>query len=379
LKVLLIPDSFKGSLTAKEVSILMAKIVKKIIPKSDIIYLPFSDGGEGALDLLRKRIEGKIIYCQTNDPLMRKIKAPFFLFKNEKTAWIELSQAAGINLLNPKELNPLKTSTWGVGVLIKHALNMGCKKIILGIGGSSTHDLGTGIFSALGGQLLDKENNVISLGGEGLKNCSKINNTLLDPRIKNCEIIIATDVNNPLVGKNGAAKTYAKQKGASENDILQLEKNTIQFSDLIENYNLIKIKKVLGGGAAGGSAAGLYGLMGAKIKNGFDLLSKLYDLEKIILKSDLVITGEGHFDSQSLYGKLPIRIVTLTSKFKIPTIIMAGFVTIDKEKMQNSNLGIYSAKPKNMSLNSAIINARENLEKKLSMVLKHFIKTKKFI
>ena len=171
MNILIIPDSFKGALSAVEVSKSISKTVKKIIPDSIINELPFSDGGEGALNVLKNYNKGKLIYSKTVDPLGRKIKAHFFLFEDKKTAWIELSQAAGINLLKKNELNPLKTSTLGVGILVKKAMNIGCKKIFLGIGGSSTHDLGTGIFIALGGKLIDKNNNNIELGGGSLNKC----------------------------------------------------------------------------------------------------------------------------------------------------------------------------------------------------------------
>jgi len=376
LNVLIIPDSFKGSLSATEVSKEINKTVKKIIPTSIVKELPFSDGGEGALDFLKKNKKGKLIQSQTFDPLGRKIIAPFFLFDDKKTAWVELSQASGINLLKKSELNPIKTSTFGTGILIKKALDMGCEKIYLGIGGSSTHDLGSGIFVAIGGKLLDKNKNEIPLGGGALKKCAEINIESLHHKINKAQIIIASDVNNPLTGENGAAKIYSKQKGASEKQIIELEKNSIYFSSLIQKFNSKEISSIKGGGAAGGTGSGLYGLINSKINNGFDILKRISGLEKIIRESNLVITGEGHFDNQSLNGKLPIRIAEITSKYKIPTIILTGKISVDEKKLKNLDLKVYSINPNKISFEKAFKQTRKNISIKITEILNHYIKTK---
>tara|TARA_B110000003_G_scaffold143460_1_gene144666 strand:+ start:1195 stop:2334 length:1140 start_codon:yes stop_codon:yes gene_type:complete len=376
LNVLIIPDSFKGSLSATEVSKEINKTVKKIIPTSIVKELPFSDGGEGALDFLKKNKKGKLIQSQTFDPLGRKIIAPFFLFDDKKTAWVELSQASGINLLKKSELNPIKTSTFGTGILIKKALDMGCEKIYLGIGGSSTHDLGSGIFVAIGGKLLDKNKNEIPLGGGALKKCAEINIESLHHKINKAQIIIASDVNNPLTGENGAAKIYSKQKGASEKQIIELEKNSIYFSSLIQKFNSKEISSIKGGGAAGGTGSGLYGLINSKINNGFDILKRISGLEKIIRESNLVITGEGHFDNQSLNGKLPIRIAEITSKYKIPTIILTGKKSVDEKKLKNLDLKVYSINPNKISFEKAFKQTRKNISIKITEILNHYIKTK---
>ena len=376
MNVLIIPDSFKGSLSATEVSKEINKTVKKIIPTSIVKELPFSDGGEGALDFLKKNKKGKLIQSQTFDPLGRKIIAPFFLFDDKKTAWVELSQASGINLLKKSELNPIKTSTFGTGILIKKALDMGCEKIYLGIGGSSTHDLGSGIFVAIGGKLLDKNKNEIPLGGGALKKCAEINIESLHHKINKAQIIIASDVNNPLTGENGAAKIYSRQKGASEKQIIELEKNSIYFSSLIQKFNSKEISSIKGGGAAGGTGSGLYGLINSKINNGFDILKRISGLEKIIRESNLVITGEGHFDNQSLNGKLPIRIAEITSKYKIPTIILTGKKSVDEKKLKNLDLKVYSINPNKISFEKAFKQTRKNISIKITEILNHYIKTK---
>ena len=376
MNVLIIPDSFKGSLSATEVSKEINKTVKKIMPRSIVKELPFSDGGEGALDFLKKNKKGKLIQSQTFDPLGRKIIAPFFLFDDKKTAWVELSQASGIKLLKKSELNPIKTSTFGTGILIKKALDMGCEKIYLGIGGSSTHDLGSGIFVAIGGKLLDKNKNEIPLGGGALNKCAEINVDSLHNKINTAKIIIASDVNNPLIGENGAAKIYSRQKGASEKQIIELEKNSIYFSSLIQKFNSKKISSIKGGGAAGGTASGLYGLINSKINNGFDILKKISGLEKIVRESNLVITGEGHFDNQSLNGKLPIRIAEITSKYRIPTIILTGKKSVEEKKLKNLDFKVYCINPKKLSFEKAFKQTRKNISIKMTEILNHYIKTK---
>jgi len=376
LNVLIIPDSFKGSLSATEVSKEINKTVKKIMPRSIVKELPFSDGGEGALDFLKKNKKGKLIQSQTFDPLGRKIIAPFFLFDDKKTAWVELSQASGINLLKKSELNPIKTSTFGTGILIKKALDMGCEKIYLGIGGSSTHDLGSGIFVAIGGKLLDKNKNEIPLGGGALNKCAEINVDSLHNKINTAKIIIASDVNNPLIGENGAAKIYSRQKGASEKQIIELEKNSIYFSSLIQKFNSKKISSIKGGGAAGGTASGLYGLINSKINNGFYILKKISGLEKIVRESNLVITGEGHFDNQSLNGKLPIRIAEITSKYRIPTIILTGKKSVEEKKLKKLDFKVYCINPKKLSFEKAFKQTRKNISIKMTEILNHYIKTK---
>jgi len=376
LNVLIIPDSFKGSLSAVEVSKKIHETVKKIMPESVVNEFPFSDGGEGALNVLINNIKGKLILSKTVDPLGRKINVPFFLFENKKTAWVELSQASGINLLKKTELDPFKTSTFGTGIIIKKALEMGCEKIYLGIGGSSTHDLGSGIFVALGGKLLDKNKNEIPLGGGSLNKCTEINIDSLYNKINEAQIIVASDVNNPLIGENGAAKIYSKQKGASEKETIELEKNSIYFSSLIQKFNSKEISSIKGGGAAGGTAAGLYGLINSKINNGFDILKKIFDLEKIISKSNLVITGEGHFDNQSLNGKLPIKVAEITSKYKIPTIILTGKKSVNEKKLKDFYFKVYSINPPNIAFEKAVKETRQNISIKMTEILNHFVKSK---
>jgi len=380
MKVLIAPDSFKGSLTAKEVSESVALAVKKIFPNSDLEKIPFSDGGEGAIDLFKDTIQGKVIRCDAVDPYGKTINKPYFIFEKGKSAWIELSQASGLMQIKENEKNPLLTSTYGTGLQIKHALKSNCENIFLGLGGSATHDLGTGIFVALGGKLLSKSKLSIPLGGGSLNQCNEIDDTNLIQELKNTKIIMACDVTNPLIGDIGAANTYAAQKGAKPKDIKILEKNGLVFAQLIKNKYDISIHNVPGGGAAGGCAAGIFGLLGGVIKNGFDLISKHVALEEKIKKSDLVITGEGSFDEQSLFGKVPYKIASISSKHRVPTIIIAGKINLDKKDVNlDGPFEVYSINPDNISLSEAMRKTNEHIIEKLEAILSNLKNSKKLI
>ena len=380
MNVLITPDSFKGSLTAKEVSDSIALAVKNVFPNSYIEKIPFSDGGEGAIDLFNDTIQGKVIRCDVVDPYGKIINKPYFIFEKGKSAWIELSQASGLMQIKENEKNPLLTSTYGTGLQIKHALKSNCKNIFLGLGGSATHDLGTGIFVALGGKLLNKSKLSIPLGGGNLNQCNEIDDTNLIQELKNTKITMACDVTNPLLGDIGAANTYASQKGAKPKDIKILEKNGFIFAELIKNKYDISIHNVPGGGAAGGCAAGIFGLLGGIIKNGFDLISKHVALEEKIKKSDLVITGEGSFDKQSLFGKVPYKIASIASKHRVPTIIIAGKINLDKKDINlDGPFEVYSINPDNISLSEAMRKTNEHIIKKLEAVLSNLKNSKKLI
>ena len=371
MNILIIPDSYKGCMSSQEVAIVMESAVKKVFTAPNCKLLPFSDGGEGALKVLEENIDGELVSCMVTDALFRPIEADYFCFKDQTSAWIELSQTAGLNQLDSHEYNPLVTSTWGTGKMIFEALNKGCNKIYLGVGGSATHDFGTGIIRALNGQFLDKENNRLISGGGAISQLNRIDLSQIDTRVDNLKFIVACDVKNPLLGKDGAAVTYAKQKGANPEMIEQLELAGKQFTKVILNQFGINVGSKIGGGAAGGVGAGLYGLLNAELRNGFDLLADFSGLREQINEMDLVITGEGYFDNQSLYGKLPFKVAQLTKPKKIPTLIMAGQTSLNKIPNM-PHVKIYNTKPKKLTLEKALKNAPQNLETKLYEVLKQF-------
>ena len=371
MNILIIPDSFKGSLTAREVAEIMGKKVTQIFPKSTSHIIPFSDGGEGALNVLEDHASGTLVNCEAQDALGNYIKTSYFLFKKENSAWIELSKTSGLAKTKKKDRNPLKTSTIGTGKVIVDALNRGCSTIYLGIGGSATHDLGTGIMHALGAKLIDSKGKEVFPNGENLINIERIDLSKMDLRVFKTKFIIACDVQNSLLGRNGSAHTYAKQKGASQEMINQLERGGRNFTNVVERQFGKKIDQISGGGAAGGVSAGLFGVFNAKLEEGFELLAKQTNLKRILKEMDLVLTGEGNFDAQSTYGKLPYKIAQLTKKYNIPTLLFAGKASL-KKVSGFPQLKIYETKSENTSLEDAMQQATENLSASLERVLNDY-------
>ena len=371
MNILIIPDSFKGSLTATQVARVMKAALEKILPSSHPVLMPFSDGGEGALTVLQNSTKGKVVHCTASDALGRPISAPYFLFNDQKSAWVELSQTAGLSQLKEEELNPLITSTRGTGKMILELLDQNIKKIYLGIGGSATQDLGTGILTELGIRFLDENGKLLPQGGGELYRLAKIDRSYLNKKALDTDWIIACDVQNPIVGKMGTAHTYAKQKGATKRDIEQLEKGAMRFVEVVQNQFQVNLNTLKGGGAAGGVSAGLSALLDAKLVGGFELLAASTGLKQKLPTFDLILTGEGRFDEQSLHGKLPIQVASLALEMKIPTFIFTGNTSM--EKITNyPNCTLVNITPKSMSLNSALLHAEKNLFNAVLNTLENF-------
>ncbi len=321
MEVLIVPDSFKESLSAEKVTEAIKMGVASIFPNAKCVELPFSDGGEGALPLLKQFAAGKQVFTATEDALGRKVKSPYFLFENSPAAWIELAQASGLAQIEKEKRNPLISSTFGTGIQIKDALERGCKTIYLGIGGSATNDAGCGIFQALGGQLIGPDGKEIAKGGGGLAN---LKNFILPKLPSDINWIVACDVNNPLIGENGASHVYAPQKGATPKEVEVLEKAMLNFATVVEKSTGKKIENIPGGGAAGGTAAGMHAFFNAALKPGFELLAQLVGLEEKIKTADLIFTAEGSIDAQSMNGKVPISVARLAKKHSTSCVGLAG-------------------------------------------------------
>ena len=320
MQILVIPDSFKESLSAREVAQAISNGIQSVNSEVVVKQLPFSDGGEGALDLLQNLFDGALVITSTIDAIGRSIKAPYFRFANRKAAWIELSQASGLAQIEPKQRNPMMASTYGTGLQIRHALDAGAEEIYLGIGGSATNDGGTGILSALGGLFSDAEGEMLLPGGGFLTELDHID----VEAIPQFQLKVACDVTNPLLGVQGATAVYGPQKGVTPEMQPQLEAGLANFSKHIELLTQKSVAEVPGAGAAGGCAAGLHGLLGAELMSGFELLAELSNLESEIKEADLVITAEGCVDGQSIEGKLPVGVAKLTQKHNKPLIVLTG-------------------------------------------------------
>ena len=354
MQILVVPDSFKESLSAREVAQAISNGIQSVNSEVVVKQLPFSDGGEGALDLLQNLFDGALVITSTIDAIGRSIKAPYFRFANRKAAWIELSQASGLAQIEPKQRNPMMASTYGTGLQIRHALDAGAEEIYLGIGGSATNDGGTGILSALGGLFSDAEGEMLLPGGGFLTELDHID----VEAIPQFQLKVACDVTNPLLGVQGATAVYGPQKGVTPEMQPQLEAGLANFSKHIELLTQKSVAEVPGAGAAGGCAAGLHGLLGAELMSGFELLAELSNLESEIKEADLVITAEGCVDGQSIEGKLPVGVAKLTQKHNKPLIVLTGSMGEHLDPLYSLGINsIFSIQKRPCTLEESINNA----------------------
>ena len=372
--IVIAPDSFKESLTAKQVCESIKKGFLEVLPEANISMIPMADGGEGTVQALIDATGGELITVDVHDPLGKKIKSFFGLLGDGKTAIIEMAAASGIELLNDLEKDPFITSTYGTGDLILAALDKGCNKIIMGIGGSATNDGGAGMIQALGGHLLDKNNEELKSGGGNLAGLAGIDNSGLDPRLKNTEFIVACDVDNPLLGKNGASYIFGPQKGASKTGVKELDKNLEHFANIVESYFRKNIRDYPGAGAAGGLGFGMMAFLNASLKPGFDVVAQQTNIEKSIQKADLVITGEGKLDSQTRYGKTPYGVALLAKKYDVPVIAFAGLVENGTNELyKNIFEKIVPIASEQISQTEAMENAAALLRQATSKAIREFI------
>jgi glycerate 2-kinase len=329
MHILIAPNAFKNCLSATAVAEAILQGLKKSTLQFTAECFPVGDGGDGTGELIIKQLNGATIFTEVHDPLGKKIKSSYGFIMESKTAIIEMADASGLRLLSKKELNPLKASSYGTGELIKQALDRGAKKIIIGIGGSATVDGGCGILKALGVRFLDSERKELPVLPEDLLNLNAIDFTGLDARIADCEIIVLCDVDTMLLGKNGAALVFGPQKGATQNDLEVLEKTLERFANIIIQQTGKDLVSLKSGGAAGGVAAGLYAVLNAKLVNGIDYFLNLTEFDKAIQRTNMVITGEGSIDEQTLNGKGPFGVAYRAKCKDIPVIGLAGKVPIE--------------------------------------------------
>ena len=338
LSILLAPDSFKESLSATAVCMAMAEGISKVNPQVNIISKPLADGGEGTLEALINGNDGEIFYEEVFDPIGNKIKAPYGIIKSEKVAVIEMAKASGLMLVSLQNRNPLITTTYGTGQLIKACLEHDVKKIIICIGGSATNDGGVGAMQALGISFKDANLQEVNWGGGNLHLIKIIDDSNLDHRIKNVKIEVACDVQNTLCGDFGASKVFAKQKGAGENAVAALEENMLHYGKLLQSYCQEDIFTVKGLGAAGGLGSSLYAFLKAELRPGVDIVIEHYQLEKIIKDVDLIWTGEGSLDLQTAFGKAPLGLAKLAMKHHKFVIALTGRIGAGVECLQQAGI-----------------------------------------
>ncbi|MEE9572624.1 MAG: glycerate kinase, partial [Candidatus Neomarinimicrobiota bacterium] len=366
------------SLTAREATKAIAKGVISVLPNVIIEEIPVADGGEGTMDSLVFSTKGQFKDVPAIDPIDREIIAQYGILGDKKIAVIEMASASGLILLKKNELNPLLTTTYGTGQLIQQALDEGFRNLIICIGGSATNDCGAGMAQALGVLFQEKYGNEIQekMCGDLIGNVTNIDLSNLHPAIQECKIIIACDVSNPLLGEEGCAMVYSPQKGATPEIVEKLEVNMTSFINVAENTTNISVREIPGAGAAGGLGAGLMLFLGGKLQSGIDIVLKTCDFQKRIKNADLIITGEGKIDDQTIHGKTISGIARHAKLQKIPVIAFAGVV----ENVDNlKNLGIsnlYSISSNKILIEKSIANASTLLQNKVESVIRKYYNKK---
>lgn len=329
MKIVVAPDSFKGSLTASQVAQAVTEGIRRVVPDAEVDQVPMADGGEGTVESLVHATGGRILSALVSGPLGDPVAAAFGILGDGETAVIEMAAASGLPLVAETLRDPLRTTTWGTGELIRAALDAGCRRLIVGVGGSATVDGGAGMAQALGVGLLDAEGHGIPLGGGGLSRLAHLDLTTRDARIARTLVKVACDVRNPLLGPEGAATVYGPQKGASPGTVLKLEEYLGVYADLIERELGIAVRDVPGAGAAGGLGAGLMAFLGAELVSGVDVVIEAVHLADRVKDADLVFTGEGQIDAQTVFGKTAVGVARTARRFGRPVVAVAGRVTED--------------------------------------------------
>ncbi len=359
MKIVIASDSFKGSASTIEVANFIEKGIRNLDQAVEIVKIPIADGGEGTVDSLVLGCKGEYRYQEVVGPAGNKVKARYGLLDGD-IAIIEMAQASGLHLVNAEMKNPYKTTTYGTGELMKSALDDGAKKIYVGLGGSATNDGGVGMVQALGGSFKDRNGQEVGFGANGVKDIATIDLTQLDARLADVQIIGLSDVTNPLCGEDGASHVYGPQKGASAEDVKVLDDILCQYGKIIKDQLGIDIVDEAGAGAAGGLGAGLMAFCDAALDRGINKILEILDLEAHLKDADLVITGEGQMDNQSLNGKAPIGVALVAKKYNIPVVAIVGSADYDLQEVYKNGIDlVLDTVIKPMPLSEAITNVEK--------------------
>ncbi|SDB37228.1 glycerate kinase [Desulfonatronum thiosulfatophilum] len=371
MKIVVAPNAFKGCLSGTEAAEAISMGIRRVPKPFEIVKLPIADGGDGLLDVLCKRFPGTMVTMDVHDPLFRSVRSDFFWSAGQRIALIEMAKASGLAMVAEHERNPDGTTSYGTGELIRRALDLGAETIYLGIGGSATVDGAMGIANALGMQFLDDSQRELPPVGASLAHVRAIDRSRTDPRLEEVQIEIICDVDNPLLGPNGAALVYGPQKGAGVEQALALDAGLANLADIVERSTGRDIRNVSGSGAAGGVGGAMYGLFDAKIRPGIDVVLDLLDMETHLNQARLVITGEGQIDFQTAHGKAPAGIARLAKKHRIPCIALAGSVGEISDELYAA--GITAVIPicsGPLTLNDAMCNGRSLLANSAEQIMR---------
>ena len=373
MKIIVAPDSFKGSLSAIEAANAMEKGIKKAFPEAETVLLPIGDGGEGTMETLVAATDGIVKTVSVTAPLGNQVEAAYGVLGDGETCVIEMASASGLHLVADGMLKPLKATTYGTGELIRQALDAGFSSFIIGLGGSATNDGGAGMLQALGARLLDGRGNEIGYGGGELEKIQKIDLDSFDKRIKDCSFVIASDVQNPLIGPEGASAVFGPQKGAGAEDVDLLDDNLSHWADEIFTATGIKLHNKAGAGAAGGIGGAFQAFFPVEMKRGVDVVLHYIQLDRELAETDLVITGEGKVDNQTAFGKTPLGVAQMAKNRNVPTIIIAGSVGAGVDVLYDFGvISINSMINNPMTLKEAMENAGELLEFSAEQVVRSY-------
>ncbi|WP_372883089.1 glycerate kinase [Psychromonas sp.] len=363
MKIVIAPDSFKESLSAMAVATCIENGFSQIFPDSEIIKIPLADGGEGTVDVLVDALKGERKNQDVQGPIAGNVNALWALLNDgqSKTALIEIAAASGLDLITPEQRNPLIATSFGTGQSILQALDLGVKKIVIGLGGSATNDGGAGILQALGGQLLDAQGNQLPVGGAALVDLAAIDLSNLDKRCAEVEFIVACDVSNPLTGDNGASHVFGPQKGATPEMVELLDRALSHFADIAAQTTHINQQNSAGFGAAGGAPLGLSLAFNIQIQAGIDMVLDILKVDDALQGADLVITGEGQMDNQTLNGKTPFGIAKRAQARAIPVIAIAGSLGAEVDALYDTMGCIFGSVRSPQPLAQVLSEAEGNL------------------
>lgn len=376
MKFVLGPDSFKESMTAKEVCQAMEKGIKKVLPDADIISVPMADGGEGTMDSLVDATNGKKYAVEVTGPLGKQVTAHYGILGDQKTAIIEMAEASGLSYVSQNKRTPetiKTTTTFGTGELINAALRNNVTRIIIGLGGSSTNDGGSGMAQAIGVKFFDQDDHEITkkLGGGDLKQIVRVDTTDINPKIKNTEFLLASDVTNPLTGPNGASYVFGPQKGADQKTVKELDDNLTHYAEIIGE----DIAQTPGSGAAGGLGAGLLAFTQAKIYPGVKLVANEVHLAEKIKDADYVFTGEGGTDFQTQFGKTPYGVAQIAKKYNVPVISLAGYIGKGIDQLYDKGFtAIFGILAKAENIDQALKDGPQNVERTTENIVRLIVK-----
>ncbi|WP_368894364.1 glycerate kinase [Kluyvera ascorbata] len=362
MKIVIAPDSYKESLSALDVACAIEDGFREIFPDAQYVKLPVADGGEGTVEAMVAATQGRVVDVEVTGPLGSPVRGFYGISGDNRCAFIEMAAASGLESVPVAQRNPLKTTSWGTGELIRHALECGVSRIIIGLGGSATNDGGAGMVQALGARLLTASGQPIAPGGAGLETLATIDISGLDSRLSRCQIDVACDVTNPLTGEEGASAVFGPQKGATPEMVAFLDRALAHYAACIQRDLGRDVLTLEGGGAAGGMGAALHAFCGAALRPGIEIVTDALHLDALVADASLVITGEGRMDSQTIHGKVPVGVAKVAKRYRIPVIGIAGSLTPDVGVVHQHGIdAVFSVMYRICALEEALSEAGENV------------------